>query len=370
MSGPYSQFLDLDNTRDPYAFEDPDIFQDPILNDMSLFGPDEYQQSYNPQSQYQQPYNPPQSQYQSPYTNNLQQSSYQSPYNSNNNNSPYQQPLNNKAYIQPPPPPQQTLTETAEPLSKRLRSRHPKPIPVPARSTTPDGEPPYHLTLFSSHNLPGTVSSLLTAHLQVPLYTTLEERTRRENEIKHLFSANTNTTLPPPSPRVKNLPDLADSSSSSSSATKIYKIRAAPCPPEITSLPPQPDLGKFIKIDDSLGPKDDLRRIQAMDYNNHLAALRLRNLKNRNNVAAMRSRNRRDRAAVLRAEEASFAKAECRYWKAKAIAAGADPKGWEYLPDVAKEAVAADYRIDALDFFQDVGEVAPAAPKKVLKRKR
>ncbi|KXH41775.1 hypothetical protein CNYM01_09750, partial [Colletotrichum nymphaeae SA-01] len=173
------------------------------------------------------------------------------------------------------------------------------------------------------------------------------------------------TTLPPPSPRVKNLPDLTDTSSS-----KIYKIRAAPCPPQITSLPPQPDLGKFVKIDDSLGPKDDPRRIQAMDYNNHLAALRLRNLKNRNNVAAMRSRNRRDRAAVLRAEEASFAKAECRYWKAKAIAAGADPRGWEFLPDVAKEAVAADYRIDALDFFQDVGEVAPATPKKAPKRKR
>ncbi|KAK7444175.1 hypothetical protein CaCOL14_008474 [Colletotrichum acutatum] len=364
MSGPYSQFLDLDNTRDPYAFEDPDIFQDPILNDMSLFGPDEYQQPYNPpQSQYQSPYNPPQSQYQSPYTNNFQPSNYQSPYNNN----PFQQPMSNNAYIQPPPlpPPQQTLTETAEPPSKRLRSRHPKPIQISPRSTTPDGEPPYHLTLFSPHNLPGTVSSLLTAHLQVPLYTTLEERTRRENEIKHLFSVDTNTTLPPPSPRVKNHSDLTDNSSS-----KIYKIRAAPSAPEITSLPPQLDLGKFIKIDDSLGPKDDPRRIQAMDYNNHLAALRLRNLKNRNNVAAMRSRNRRDRAAVLRAEEASFAKAECRYWKARAIAAGADPRGWEYLPDVAKEAVAADYRIDALDFFQDVGEVAPATPKKVLKRKR
>ncbi|EXF79582.1 hypothetical protein CFIO01_03699 [Colletotrichum fioriniae PJ7] len=373
MSGPYSQFLDLDNTRDPYAFEDPDIFQDPILNDMSLFGPDEHQQPYNPpQSQYQSPYNPPQSQYQSPYSNNFQQSNYQSPYS----NPPYQQPMNN-AYIQhppppPPPPPQQTPAGTAEPPSKRLRSRHPKPIQIPPRSTTPDGEPPYHLTLFSPHNLPGTVSSLLTAHLQVPLYTTLEERARRETEIKHLFSVDTNTTLPPPSPRVKdnNTANLNDSSSSSAT-TKIYKIRAAPSAPEITSLPPQPLLGKFIKIDDSLGPKDDPRRIQAMDYNNHLAAARLRNLKNRNNVAAMRSRNRRDRAAVLRAEDASFAKAECRYWKARAIAAGADPKGWEYLPDVAKEAVAADYRIDALDFFQDVGEVAPATPKKVLaKRKR
>ncbi|KAJ3942799.1 uncharacterized protein N0V96_007022 [Colletotrichum fioriniae] len=256
MSGPYSQFLDLDNTRDPYAFEDPDIFQDPILNDMSLFGPDEHQQPYNPpQSQYRSPYNPPQSQYQSPY--NPPQSQYQSPYSNNFQQSNYQD--NNTA----------------------------------------------------------------------------------------------------------NLND------SSSSFTKIYKIRAAPSAPEITSLPPQPLLGKFIKIDDSLGPKDDPRRIQAMDYNNHLAAARLRNLKNRNNVAAMRSRNRRDRAAVLRAEDASFAKAECRYWKARAIAAGADPRGWEYLPDVAKEAVAADYRIDALDFFQDVGEVAPATPKKVLaKRKR
>ncbi|KXH27751.1 hypothetical protein CSAL01_09330, partial [Colletotrichum salicis] len=183
-----------------------------------------------------------------------------------------------------------------------------------------------------------------------------------------LFSTNTHTTLPPPSPRVKNHDLLTDTFSS---ATKIYKIRAAPLAPEITSLPPQPALGKFIKIDASLGPEGCPRRQEAMAYNNHLAAARLRNLKDRNNVAAMRSRNRRDRAAVLRAEEASFAKAECRYWKAKAIAAGADPRGWEYLPVVVKEALAADYRIDALDFFQDVGEVAPGTPKAVpAKRKR
>ncbi|KAK1674221.1 hypothetical protein BDP55DRAFT_729973 [Colletotrichum godetiae] len=353
MAGPYSQFLDLDNTRDPY------LFKDSFLNDIPLFGLNEYQQ----------PHNPPHSQYQSPCSNNFQPPPYQSPYSS----PPYQQPMAN-AYTQPPPPPppppQQPQNEAMGPPSKRLRSRAPKPLQLSPRSTTPDVEPPYHLTLFSPNNLPGTVSSLLTAHLQVPLYTTLEERTRRETEIKHLFSTNTHTTLPPPSPRVKNH-DLLTSTPSSSATTKIYKIRAAPLAPEIISLPPQPALGKFIKIDASLGTEGCSRRQEAMAYNNHLAAARLRNLKDRNNVAAMRSRNRRDRAAVLRAEEASFAKAECRYWKAKAIAAGADPSGWGYLPAVAKEALAADYRIDALDFFQDVGEVAPGTPKAVpAKRKR
>ncbi|KXH54562.1 hypothetical protein CSAL01_10046, partial [Colletotrichum salicis] len=170
MAGPYSQFLDLDNTRDPYLFEDS------FLNDIPLFGPNEYQQ----------PYNPPQPQYQSPYSNNFQPPAYQSPYS----NPPYQQPMAN-AYIQPPPPPpppQQPQNEAMGPPSKRLRSRAPKLLQLAPRSTTPDVEPPYHLTLFSPNNLPGTVSSLLTAHLQVPVYTTLDERTRRETEIKHLFS--------------------------------------------------------------------------------------------------------------------------------------------------------------------------------------
>ncbi|OHE92832.1 hypothetical protein CORC01_11838 [Colletotrichum orchidophilum] len=323
MSGPYSQFVDVHADWDPYMFEDR------FNQNISLFGHNEYQ---------------------SPYSNQ-----------------PFPQTTSND-YIQPPQ--QQTQNETEAPPAKRLRSRALRNA-NPPRSTTPDVEPPYHLQLFCPHALPGTVSSLLTASLQIPPTATAQERARRESEIQQIFTTAKQTTLPPPSPRVKNTTRTA-----SSSLAKIYKIRAAPVPTEIAHLPPPPVLGSYIKIDPTVpeGPA----RAEAVEYNNTLAAARLRNLKDRNNVAALRSRNRRDRAAVMRAEDICHTKAECRYWRAKAIAAGVDASAWEDLPLVVREAVAADYRIDALDFFQDVprgenaGEAAsmPGTPMMApLKRK-
>ncbi|KAJ0159186.1 hypothetical protein CTA2_10169 [Colletotrichum tanaceti] len=270
--------------------------------------------------------------------------------------------------------------------SKRLRSgyryrnRRTSSIPTaaagapwdPNRSTTPDFEPPLQARIFSPRSIPGGYSATLTASLSIPDPVDDEERLRRQREIRHILQSTTSTALPAPSPRVKS---PRPSSVSAPSPTAVYRIRARPKAIQVGPMLSPRYLGAFTRVDDvPAGPQ----REAAVEHNNRLAAARLAELKRRNNAAASRSRNRRDRAVVGRTEALSAAKAQMHWWKARAVSLGAAAGEWDALPETAvREALVADYRVDALDYSRDdpgggeaLVEAKTAKKAGVAKRKR
>lgn len=264
--------------------------------------------------------------------------------------------------------------------SKRLRSgyryrdRRTSSIPAapwdPNRSTTPDFEPPLQAHIFSPRSIPGGYSATLTASLSIPDTVDDEERLRRQSDIKQILQSTTSTALPAPSPRVKS---PRPTSVSAPSPTSVYRIRARPKEIQVGPMLSPRYLGAFTRVDDvPAGPE----REAAVEHNNRLAAARLAELKRRNNAAASRSRNRRERAVVGRTEALSAARAQMHWWKARAVSLGAAAGEWDALPERAvREALVADYRVDALDYSRDdpgeaLAEAKPARKAGVAKRKR
>ncbi|KDN63496.1 hypothetical protein CSUB01_08844 [Colletotrichum sublineola] len=333
MYGPYSsEFPFLDGHQAPY------IFEDGFTQSVSPYSVDPYQYEQAPSASepLYQPHN--------------QETCHQA-----------QQPLARPH-----------LAHDGLPYAKRLRSsthkqRQTTPwaeCSTPPRSTTPDCEPPYHARIFCPESLLGGFSAVLSSSLSIPNSVSTGERLRRQHEIRHIFAATKSTTLPPPSPFAKG----PNPSAVPDSPTDIYRIRVPPARISILPMQPKRSLGSFVPVANATAGAE---REAAVAHNNQLAAARLADLKRRNNAAALRSRSRKERAVAGRTEELSRATAQMNWWKARAVSLGAAADEWDALPmQAVREALVAEYRVDAMDFSRDGPDELGITKTAAAKRKK